>query len=75
MTMLRTILVDDEPRGISSMQKLLQLTCPDISIVAACTSADEAMEKIEQTASRSPFFRYSNAGKKRAADVKRTEWF
>lgn len=45
---LRTILVDDEPRGLNSMQKLLQLNCPDVNIVAACTSVDEALEKINE---------------------------
>lgn len=44
---LRTILVDDEPRGLTSMQKLLQLNCPDVNIVATSTSVDEAAEKIK----------------------------
>jgi len=48
MTSLRTILVDDEPRGLNSMQKLLQLNCPDVCIVGACTNVDEAIEKIDQ---------------------------
>ena len=48
MTSLRTILVDDEPRGLNSMQKLLQLNCPDVCIVGACTNVDEAIGKINQ---------------------------
>ncbi|HEX7903971.1 MAG TPA: LytTR family DNA-binding domain-containing protein [Chitinophagaceae bacterium] len=44
--LLRTILVDDEPRGINSLQKLLQLNCPSVSIVATCTSVEEAIEKV-----------------------------
>jgi two-component system, LytTR family, response regulator len=47
-TSLQTILVDDEPRGLNSMQKLLQLNCPDVNIVAACSSVDEAIEKINE---------------------------
>ncbi len=46
MTPLRTILVDDEPRGLNSMQKLLQMNCPDVNIVAACPSVDEATKKV-----------------------------
>ena len=46
MTSLRTILVDDEPRGLNSMQKLLQLNCPDVNVIAACSSVDDAIEKI-----------------------------
>jgi len=45
---LRTILVDDEPRGLNSMQKLLELNCPDVMIVATSSSADDAIEKIKE---------------------------
>ncbi len=43
---LKTILVDDEPRGLTSLETLLQLNCPDIEVVAACTDADTAIDKI-----------------------------
>ena len=46
MQTLRTILVDDEPRGINSLQKLLELNCPDVEIIASCSNAEEAFEKI-----------------------------
>lgn len=46
MEKIKTILVDDEPRGLTSLQKLLEFNCPDLDIVAACGSADEAMQKI-----------------------------
>src|ERR1700760_650733 len=46
MTMIQTILVDDEPRGLNSLQKMLQLYCPSIEIVALCDSADDAKKKI-----------------------------
>ena len=46
-TPLRTILVDDEMPGLESMRKLLQLNCPDVEIIAACNSADKAIEKIK----------------------------
>ncbi|MEP6617329.1 MAG: LytTR family DNA-binding domain-containing protein [Ginsengibacter sp.] len=48
MKYLQTILVDDEPRGLNSMQKLLQMNCPDVSVVAACSSVDEAVRKIHE---------------------------
>jgi two-component system LytT family response regulator len=45
--MIRTILVDDEPRGLSTLKNLLHEYCPDVKIVAECTEADMAKEKIE----------------------------
>ena len=47
MRTLRTILVDDEPRGLNSLHRLLQLNCPDVNVVASCSSVDEASEKIK----------------------------
>lgn len=46
MNKLATILVDDEPRGLSALQKLLQFNCPEVEVIATCSSADEAAEKI-----------------------------
>jgi two-component system, LytTR family, response regulator len=48
MTTIKTILVDDEPRGLSSLQKLLQLNCEAVEIIACCSSAAEAADKIIQ---------------------------
>jgi two-component system, LytTR family, response regulator len=48
MNTIKTILVDDEPRGISSLQKLLQNNCANVDIIACCSSANEAIEKINQ---------------------------
>lgn len=48
MTHIKTILVDDEPRGLASLQKLLQLNCPEVDIVACCNSAGEAKDAIAQ---------------------------
>lgn len=44
MDHLKTILIDDEPRGLSSMQKLLQINCPEVKVIGSCTDADEAIE-------------------------------
>jgi two-component system LytT family response regulator len=49
MTSLKTILIDDEPRGINSMQKLLQINCPDVNVVGSFTNADEAIEAIKNS--------------------------
>lgn len=46
MTTLKVILIDDEPRGITSMQKLLQINCPDVSVIGSCTNVDESIEMI-----------------------------
>jgi two-component system LytT family response regulator len=48
ITSIRTILVDDEPRGLNSMEKLLEMNCPDVSIIGTCNSVDSAIEKIAQ---------------------------
>ena len=45
--MVRTILVDDEPRGLNTLKKLLQEYCPELKVVAECANADSAKEKIE----------------------------
>jgi len=46
MINIKTILVDDEPRGLTSLQKLLQINCPEVDVIALCNSAEEAKEKI-----------------------------
>ena len=40
------ILVDDEPRGLNIMEKMLELHCPDVHIAASCKNADEAIDQI-----------------------------
>lgn len=44
---LKAVLIDDEPRGISSMQKLLQINCPDVTVTGSFTDANEAIEHIK----------------------------
>lgn len=46
MSKIKTVLVDDEPRGLSALQKLLQYNCPDVEIAALCGSAAEAKDVI-----------------------------
>ena len=47
MNKIKAILVDDEPRGLSSLQRLLQFNCPEVEVIAVCQDAVEAKEKIE----------------------------
>jgi two-component system LytT family response regulator len=46
MDRITTLLVDDEPRGLSSLQKLLELNCDQIEVIGCCGDAQEAQEKI-----------------------------
>ena len=45
---MKAILVDDEPDGIRTLQKLLELHCPDVQIVGTCSNAVAAKEQILQ---------------------------
>ncbi len=46
MQTIKTILVDDEPRGLKSLQKLLQFYCPAVEVLSSCSSAAEANDEI-----------------------------
>jgi two-component system, LytTR family, response regulator len=48
MNHIKTILIDDEPRGLTSLQKLLEMNCADVDVIGCCSSALEAKEKIAQ---------------------------
>jgi two-component system, LytTR family, response regulator len=43
---IKSILVDDEPRGITSLQKLLEINCEQVQIVATCNSGEDAIVAI-----------------------------
>jgi two-component system LytT family response regulator len=45
---MRAILVDDEPDGIRTLKKLLELNCPEVEIIATCSNTFEAVNKIEE---------------------------
>ena len=46
---MKAILVDDEPDGIRTLQKLLELHCPHVNVVATCSNAVIAKQQILQT--------------------------
>ena len=45
---MKAILVDDEPDGIRTLQKMLQLHCPHVQVVAACSNAVAAKQQVEE---------------------------
>jgi two-component system, LytTR family, response regulator len=47
--MIRTVLIDDESRLLSSLQTMLRTNCPMLDIVAVCRSADEGLIQIKET--------------------------
>ena len=46
---MKAILVDDEPDGIRTLQKLLELHCPQVVVTATCSNAAMAKQQILQT--------------------------
>jgi two-component system, LytTR family, response regulator len=45
---MRAILVDDEPDGIRTLKKMLELNCPEVEIEATCSNAETAQQKLEE---------------------------
>lgn len=45
---MKALLVDDEPDGIRTLTKMLELNCPEVEIAAACSSAAAAKEKLQE---------------------------
>lgn len=48
MKSIKTILVDDEARAITSLEKLLSIHCPEIEVCGSCRDADDAIAMIQQ---------------------------
>lgn len=45
---MKAILVDDEPDGIRTLQRMLELHCPHIQVVATCANAAAAKKQVEE---------------------------
>jgi two-component system, LytTR family, response regulator len=45
---MRAIIVDDEPDGIRALKSMLELECRQVNIVATCTNAFAAEQKIKE---------------------------
>lgn len=43
---MTALIIDDELRGIGSLKKLLELSCPQVEVVGACQSEEEARYSI-----------------------------
>jgi len=44
---MKAILVDDEPDGIRTLNKLLNKHCPQVTVAATCSNADAAKQQME----------------------------
>jgi two-component system, LytTR family, response regulator len=45
---MKAIIVDDEPDGIRTLEKMLQLHCPDVKVAATCSNATIAKQQLEE---------------------------
>jgi two-component system LytT family response regulator len=45
---MKALIVDDEPDGISTLKKLLDLNCKQVNVVGTCTNAAEAIQMTEE---------------------------
>lgn len=45
---MKAILVDDEPDGIRTLQKMLELHCPQVKVAATCNNTTVAKQKLEE---------------------------
>lgn len=48
MSALRAILVEDEPSGMENLRFKLQKNCPEVEIIAECSSGEEAIMAIKR---------------------------
>jgi two-component system, LytTR family, response regulator len=61
--MIRTILVDDEIRGLNALNSMLQAYCPDLEVTASCRDITDAKEKIQLLKPQLVFLDISLKGK------------
>lgn len=45
---MKALLVDDEPDGLRTLTKMLELNCPEVVIAAACSNATTAKQKLQE---------------------------
>jgi two-component system LytT family response regulator len=45
---MKAIIVDDEPDGVRTLKKLLELNCPDVEIASTFSSAETAKSKLDE---------------------------
>lgn len=61
--MIKTLLVDDEIRGLSSLKKLVELNCPELQVIAECQNATQALQAILMMRPQLVFLDISMPGK------------
>ncbi|HTI08432.1 MAG TPA: response regulator [Puia sp.] len=61
--MIKTILVDDELRGLSSLKKLVELNCPELQVIGECRNAPQAAQAILNLRPQLVFLDISMPGK------------
>lgn len=45
---MKAILIDDEPDGIRTLKKMLELNCPEVQIAATCSNVLSAQRELEE---------------------------
>jgi two-component system LytT family response regulator len=45
---MKAILVDDEPEGIRTLEKLLALNCPEVEVLGTCQNVNSAIQMLER---------------------------
>ena len=48
MKRIKSILIDDEPRGLSALEKLLEFHCPEVEVMQSCRRTSEAKSAIDK---------------------------
>jgi two-component system, LytTR family, response regulator len=61
--MTKAILIDDEPRGLTSLRKMLEQHCADVQVIAECTGADSGKDRIAELKPDLVFLDISMPGK------------
>lgn len=46
---MKAIIVDDEPDGIRTLEKMLESHCPNVDVAATCSNATIAKQQLEET--------------------------
>jgi len=47
-TMIKAIIIDDEPGALESLKIKLEMYCPEVQVVAACNSAKDGLQAINE---------------------------
>jgi two-component system LytT family response regulator len=48
MNFMKAILVDDEPDGIRTLKKMLEMHCPQVEVTGTCSNAETAKQQVSE---------------------------